>query len=288
MQSIWQDIRLIFSRPKQGLMRIIVANIAVFLVLMTIKVVLLLANQGPMFESLLEHVTLSSQPNIVLTEPWTVLSYFFVHVEVFHLLFNMLFLYWFGTIIQDFIGTQRIVQLYFWGGIAGAIAYLLMVNNFAYFIQKGPTFLNGASAGVFAIVVSAATIKPSYRVHLFLFGDVQIKYISAFYVIWSFIETTGSNAGGNIAHLGGAFMGFMYGYFINKPAKKHVFIREEKVFSVVHVAQKKVQELTTDPEKEDVVEEELNQILDKISTSGYESLSKYEKRRLFKASQKND
>lgn len=288
MQSIWQDIRMIFSRPNQGLMRIIVANIAVFLVLMTIKVVLLVANQGPMFESLLEHITLSSQSKIVLTEPWTVLSYFFVHVEVFHLLFNMLFLYWFGTIIQDFIGTQRIVKLYFWGGIAGAIAYLLMVNNFAYFIQKGPTYLNGASAGVFAIVVAAATIKPSYRVQLFLFGDVQIKYISAFYVIWSFIETTGSNAGGNIAHLGGALMGFLFGYFLNKPEKKQVFIREEKVFSVVHVAQKKVQELTADPEKEDVVEEELNQILDKISTSGYDSLSKYEKRRLFKASQKND
>jgi len=139
-------------------------------------------------------------------------------------------LYWFGTIIQDFIGTQRIVKLYFWGGIAGAIAYLLMVNNFAYFIQKGPTFLNGASAGVFAIVVAAATIKPSYRVHLFLFGDVQIKYISAFYVIWSFIETTGSNAGGNIAHLGGALMGFIYGYFMNKPAKNTCLSEKKKSF----------------------------------------------------------
>ena len=133
-------------------MRIIVANVAVFVVLMTIKVILLLTNHGSVFESLLEHITLSSQSKIVLTEPWTIFSYFFVHVEVFHLLFNMLFLYWFGTIIQDFIGTQRIVKLYFWGGIAGAIAYLLMVNSFAYFIQKGPTFLNGASAGVFAIV----------------------------------------------------------------------------------------------------------------------------------------
>jgi membrane associated rhomboid family serine protease len=122
----------------------------------------------------------------------------------------MMFLYWFGIIIQDFIGNKRLVQLYFYGGLAGAAAFLVAMNTVSFFIAKGPTFLNGASAGVFAVVVAAATIRPNYQVHLLLLGEVRIKYIAAFYVLWSFIETTGSNAGGNIAHLGGAILGFIF------------------------------------------------------------------------------
>jgi hypothetical protein len=178
--------------------------------------------------------------------------------------------------------------LFVWGGLSGAVAYLLLVNSFSYFILKGPTYLNGASAGVFAIVVAAATIKPTYRIHLFFIGDVQIKYVAAFYLIWSFIETTGTNAGGNIAHLGGALMGFMYGFYFQLPQKKNVFVKEEKVFSFVKVAKKRTYESVNEQDNQEVVEEELNQILDKISKSGYDSLSKYEKRRLFKASQKNE
>lgn len=288
MSSIWFDIKMIFNRPNQGLMRLIMLNVAIFIVLMTAKIGLLLANHGTVFSSLVEHLALSSQPLIVLKEPWTILTYFFVHIELFHLFFNMLFLYWFGLILQDFIGSERLVKLYFWGGIAGAVAYLLLVNSFSYFIMKGPTFLNGASASVFAIVVAAATIRPTYRVHLFLLGDVQIKYISAFYIIWSFIETIGNNAGGNIAHLGGAFMGFLFGYFFIKPQNTNPSKRSENVFVSVPYIQKKSTDSQVQSESEEVVEEELNRILDKISKSGYESLTKFEKRRLFKASQKNE
>jgi membrane associated rhomboid family serine protease len=288
MKSIWFDIKMIFSSPNQGLKKLIVFNIFIFLVLMVGKVTLILAGHEQTFSSFLEHVTLSSKPSIVLDEPWTIFSYFFIHIELFHLLFNMMFLFWFGIILQDFIGPERIVKLFIWGGISGAIAYLLFVNSFSYFISKGPTYLNGASAGVFAIVVAAATIKPTYRIHLFFIGDVQIKYVAAFYIVWSFIETIGTNAGGNIAHLGGAFTGFMYGFYFQFPQKNNVFVKEEKVFSFVKVTQKKVFESPNDSDNQEVVEEELNQILDKISKSGYDSLSKYEKRRLFKASQKND
>lgn len=288
MKSIWFDIKMIFNSPNQGLKKLIAFNIFIFLVLMVGKVGLILAGQEQIFSALLEHLTLSSTPIIVLKEPWTVFTYFFIHIELFHLLFNMMFLFWFGIIIQDFIGSERIVKLFIWGGISGAVAYLLLVNSFSYFISKGPTYLNGASAGVFAIVVAAATIKPTYRIHLFFIGDVQIKYVAAFYLIWSFIETTGTNAGGNIAHLGGALMGFIYGFYFQLPQKKNVFVKEEKVFSFVKVAQKRVSESMNELDNEEVVEEELNQILDKISKSGYDSLSKYEKKRLFKASQKNE
>ena len=152
------------------------------------------------------------------------------------------------------------------------------------FIAKGPTFLNGASAGVFAVVVAAATIKPNYQVHLLLFGQVRIKYISAFYVLWSFIETTGANAGGNIAHLGGAILGFIFAKnFLAASRPQAIF--EIKIKEFAQAVHQKVQPRK---ELETVPEEELNAILDKISQSGYDSLTDFEQKRLFKASQKND
>ena len=144
--------------------------------------------------------------------------------------------------------------------------------------------MNGASAGVFAVVVAAATIRPNYEVRLLLIGQVQIKYISAFYVLWSFIETTGSNAGGNIAHLGGAISGFIFAKnFLAASRPQAIF--EIKIKEFAQVVNQKIQ---SRKEPEIVPEEELNSILDKISQSGYDSLTDYEQKRLFKASQKND
>jgi membrane associated rhomboid family serine protease len=287
MKSIWQDIKLIFQQTGNGLMQIIAVNVAIFVLLSVGKVCLLLADKGAIFNGLLENLALSSVPKEVLTKPWTLISYFFIHIELFHLIFNMLFLYWFGQSLSDYLGQKKIVQLYFLGGLSGAVFYLLLLNSFSYFISKGPMLLNGASAGVYAVVIGAATLRPNYKVHLFIFGEVRIKYIAAFYVIWSFIETIGTNAGGNIAHLGGAFMGLLYA--LNFQRNKKVYVKKEsKVYSFAQIAQKKTNELLDLPDSSDIQEDELNQILDKISRSGYESLSKYEKRRLFKASQKND
>ncbi|MHA8065140.1 rhomboid family intramembrane serine protease [Aquirufa sp. ROCK2-A2] len=287
MKSIWQDIKLIFQQSDNGLMKIIIVNIAIFIVLNVAKVGLLLADQGGIFNEILQNITLSSQPKLALFKPWTFISYFFVHIELFHLIFNMMFLYWFGQILSDYIGEKKITQVFFLGGLAGAIFYLLLLNSFSYFISRGPTFLNGASAGVYAVVIAAATLRPNYGVFLFIIGEVKIKYIAFFYVIWSFIETIGSNAGGNIAHLGGAAIGLIYALNFQRP-KKIVNKKESVVFSYVQNAQKKTAELLDLPDNRDIQEDELNQILDKISKSGYDSLSKYEKRRLFKASQKND
>lgn len=287
MKSIWQDIKLIFQQSDNGLMKIIIVNIAIFIVLNVAKVGLLLADQGGIFNEILQNITLSSHPKLALFKPWTFISYFFVHIELFHLIFNMMFLYWFGQILSDYIGEKKITQVFFLGGLAGAIFYLLLLNSFSYFISRGPTFLNGASAGVYAVVIAAATLRPNYGVFLFIIGEVKIKYIAFFYVIWSFIETIGSNAGGNIAHLGGAAIGLIYALNFQRP-KKIVNKKESVVFSYVQNAQKKTAELLDLPDNRDIQEDELNQILDKISKSGYDSLSKYEKRRLFKASQKND
>lgn len=284
MRSIWTDIKNIIQQPGQGLLKIIIANGAIFIALMIVRVGLLIAGKSELFDAFFAQVSLPSSLNLILQRPWSLLTYFFLHIEVFHLVFNMMFLYWFGIIIQDFIGNKRLVQLFFYGGLAGAAAFIITMNTVSFFIEKGPNFMNGASAGVFAVVVAAATIRPNYEVRLLLLGQVQIKYISAFYVLWSFIETTGSNAGGNIAHLGGAILGFIFAKnFLAASRPQAIF--EIKIKEFAQVVNQKIQ---TKKEPEIVPEEELNSILDKISQSGYDSLTDYEQKRLFKASQKND
>jgi membrane associated rhomboid family serine protease len=288
MSAIWQDIKSIIRHPQKGMMKLIIANVFVFLLLILLKVFFILNKQTAWFDELLAWFTLSNQYKQVYSHIWTLLTYSFVHTEIFHLLFNMVFLYWFGNILTDFIGEKRLVQWYLLGGIAGGIAYLLISNSLSYFIMKGPGLLNGASASIYAIVVAAATIRPNYRVSLLFFGSVAIKYISLFYVIWSIIETTGGNGGGNIAHLGGALMGYLFG--LNFKRNWVVHEKEKpKVYSFVGSLKNEfIQKQENDRDDEEVEEDELNEILDKISKSGYESLSKFEKRRLFKASQKNN
>jgi len=284
MRSILTDIKNIIQQPGNGLMKIIVANGAIFIALMIARVGLLIAGESGLFDVFFAQVSLPSSLDLIVQRPWSLITYFFLHIEIFHLIFNMMFLYWFGTIIQDFIGNKRLVQLFFYGGLAGAAAFILAMNTVSFFIAKGPNFLNGASAGVFAVVVAAATIRPNYQVHLLLLGQVRIKYIAAFYVLWSFIETTGSNAGGNIAHLGGAILGFIFAKnFLAASKPQAIFEIKIKEF-----AQAVNQQFQARKEPETVPEDELNAILDKISQSGYDSLSDYEQKRLFKASQKND
>ncbi|MEY2793273.1 MAG: hypothetical protein RJA76_1265 [Bacteroidota bacterium] len=286
MDDIWNDIKSIFTHPQKGLMKIIITNCIIFMAIIATKVIFILGNDSLKYNTLFNWISLSNQYTFAYYKPWTFISYFFVHAEIFHLLFNMAILYWFGTILSDFTGEKQVVKLYFLGGIAGGIAYLLVSNSLSYFIMRGPALLNGASASIYAIVVAAATIRPNYRVSLFFFGMIPIKYISIFYVIWSFIETTGGNAGGNIAHLGGALMGYLFGLNFRK---KWIIHQTERPKVVSYIGSLKSEFYPhAEQEESEIEEDELNEILDKISKSGYDSLNKFEKRRLFKASQKNN
>jgi membrane associated rhomboid family serine protease len=284
MSGFWLNIQRILQQPDQGLLKIIVLNASIFVLLLLFRLISILSGNAPVYETLIESLTLSSSIPKTLQAPWTLISYFFVHVEIFHLAFNMMFLYWFGLILQEVIGNQKSVRLYFIGGIVGALAFLIAYNSIGYYQTKGISFLLGASGGVFAIVVAAATLRPNYEVHLFLIGPVRIKFIAGFYIIWSLLETVGANAGGNIAHLGGALTGFCMGYFYDRPLYFKWPTKKENVFIDAPFSGIATQRKTS----EKIDEDELNLILDKISKSGYDSLSKSEKRRLFKASQKND
>jgi len=202
-------------------------------------------------------------------------------------------MYWFGQIIGDMIGSKRITALYVLGGVVGGLLYILVYNTLPYFSSYvTSSVLLGASAGVYAIVIAAATLVPNYTMFMLFFGPVRIKYIALFYLVISVAQTTSTNAGGNIAHIGGALIGFLFvrqlkrGNDIGKPVNATLgffenFIMRDKSMKITFKNTSKVRtKNTSNPSQE-----EIDSILDKISQNGYESLNKEEKQKLFNASQ---
>lgn len=305
--GMMDEFKNAFKLPDNGLMQIIFINVAVFVVFMILRVVLTLSGGGEVYDGLMSWFIMPASMSAFLVKPWTLITYFFMHEGFMHILFNMLFLYWFGIIIKEFLGGSKVVSLYILGGIVGGLFYLLIYNLIPYFGDRVDTsVMLGASAGVYAVVVGAATLMPNYTMHLIFLGPVRIKYIAIFYVLMSFAQSTGSNAGGNLAHLGGAALGFLFikqlqsGLDMGKPV--HWFLMFVKSFFVhqpkVHVSYKRSASEKASAKKKskptssktksasstsDVSQEEIDDILDKISQYGYESLTKEEKQKLFSA-----
>ncbi len=299
--SIFDDFRASFRQSNNGLMKLILINVVVFLVLVFARFVLWVANADGLYAYLYKALAIPSAFSELLWRPWTLLSYAFTHEGILHILFNMLFLYWFGRLIAEYLGSHRVVGLYILGSLAGAAAYLLLYNLLPR-LDGVQAHMVGASAGVYAIVVGAATLMPNFTFFLLLIGPVRIKYIAAFYVLLSFIEITQVNSGGNAAHLGGALMGYLFitqlrkgrdlGAWVNaiiawfqrlfspKPKMKVTYTKKPVKSSVSgNYRQGAAEEQQGIPNQE-----EIDRILDKISLSGYESLTKEEKQKLFDAS----
>lgn len=304
--GIMGEFKNAFKLPDNGLMQIIFINVAVFIVFMILRVVMVISGGDELYNSLLSWFIMPASVSSFIVKPWTLITYFFMHEGFMHILFNMLFLYWFGLIIKEFLGGSKVVSLYVLGGIVGGLFYLLIYNLLPYFADRvSGSVMLGASAGVYAVVVGAATLMPNYSMHLLFLGPVRIKYIAIFYVLMSFAQTIGANAGGNLAHLGGAALGFLFikqlqaGADMGKPV--HWFLMFVKSFFVhqpkVHVSykrsasekatmKKKAKVKKTSSFSSNVSQEEIDAILDKISQHGYESLSKDEKQKLFSAGEK--
>lgn len=302
--GIMGEFKNAFKLPDNGLMQIIFINVAVFVVFMILQVVLRLSGAELIYESILHWVLMPAALSAFLYKPWTLFTYFFMHGGFMHIIYNMLFLYWFGIIIKEFLGGTKVISLYVLGGIAGGLFYLLIYNLIPFYADRiSGSVMLGASGGVLAVVVGAATLSPNYSIHLLFLGPVRIKYIALFYVFMSFAQTTGPNAGGNLAHLGGAALGFLFikqlqsGVDMGKPV--HWFLSFVKSFFVhqpnVHVSYKRRASEKASVKKQStstktstfksstVSQEEIDAILDKISQHGYESLSKDEKQKLFSA-----
>jgi len=304
INSFKEDFKRAWNKPNNGLMQLIIINAVVFIILAIFLVITRIIGADGLFELVYKQFTLPGRIEIFLTRPWTIITYAFSHSlnNFFHILMNMLVLYWFGRVFVEFFGSQKLINLYILGAITGGLTYLLAYNLIPYYAERVDMFngMVGASAAVYAITVAVAVYVPDYKFYLLFFGPVKVKYLVGIYIFLSIIGSVGNNAGGNIAHIGGALMGYLYivqwkrgqemGVWIYKVMEyvKSFFVRKSTI-KVTHkrtrkTSGKKRSSTTYTGSSHEVSQSEIDAILDKISEKGYDSLSKDEKEKLFNAS----
>ncbi|MDB5117088.1 MAG: rhomboid family intrarane serine protease [Mucilaginibacter sp.] len=285
--TFWENISYKVFRTSSKLNLLIGINVAVYLIINVPAILEYLFTRNSLITYYsFEYLALPAYLPKLLIRFWTPLTYMFMHDGIFHILFNMLWLYWMGQIFEEFLGEKRTIGLYLLGGFAGAILYVASYNIFPAFTQTGVLIGStavGASASVMAIIVGAATIAPNYTISLMFIGPVKLKWLVIFYIVIDFLSIAGPNAGGEIAHLGGALFGFIYVRQLQNGrdmvgAIAGIF----KSRSKLKVASTNRGKSSTDAPRQD----EVDRILDKISRTGYENLSKQEKETLFRASKK--
>ncbi len=283
---IIEDFKNEWRKKDNGLIKIILINVILFIGISFIQVIMTISGLSSFFNIFINKLMLPASFNIFIFQPWSIITYFFLHLNFMHILWNMLFLYWFGKIIQDNIGNNALISLYVLGGIIGGLLFMAIYNIIPYYSERVPeSLMLGASAGVFSVVVGSATLLPNFSFYLLLIGPVRIKYIALFYVLLSFFDVAGSNAGGEIAHMGGAIIGYIY----IKKLQNGIDIGQGLINFINLFNNKQVSEVRDEKDTnifEESSQDEIDKILDKISESGYSSLSKDEKERLFNASKK--
>lgn len=299
--SIWADIRREFDYGNM-VTRLIIVNVGVYVVVNLLWMILTHTNAGtpPLYHDILHFFSISSDWMKVLLRPWTIVTNMFLHEGFWHILWNMLFLYWFGRIVGDLLGNHRILPLYLLGGIVGALAFFISANIFPYG-EGGVRYALGASGAVMAIVTASGFLAPDYIIRLLFLGEVKLKYIVAVLILMDVIMTAGTdNTGGHFAHLGGAFFGWFFVYRLREGHDLSAslnnffdritsFFRSSKGPKVAYrnPSLKRKAHAVSDGDPEDMShQEQLDEILEKIKRSGYDSLSSEEKEFLFDASKK--
>ncbi|NVO18277.1 MAG: rhomboid family intramembrane serine protease [Bacteroidetes bacterium] len=290
-----------FIREKSALSRLIVINIAVWLVINLVGVIAYLFQTAdhPLEELWLFRIqqwfAVPAGIDQWFLKPWTTITYMFLHIDFWHLFFNMLWFYWFGKIFLQFLSNRKMIEVYLIGGIAGAFTFMLAFNFFpAFSASLGHAMALGASASVLAIVVATAVMVPDYIISLLFIGPVKIKYIALITIGLDILMLKSNNAGGHFAHLGGALAGLLY--ILASRSGKFSFSRWLGTFKIpAFFRRSRVKKVYSSPKP--MTDEEYNSrkaqnqkridsILDKIAQSGYKSLTEEEKEFLFKFSNK--
>jgi membrane associated rhomboid family serine protease len=268
--------------------RLILLNVSVFIVIQLAGVLIQLGGSDYILSAEVNgFFAMYSGIGRFLMHPWGIITYQFIHGGILHLLFNMLWLYWMGGIFREFLGSRKLLSVYLLGGMAGGVLFMLAYQFIPAFNSVSEYgMVIGASGSVLAITVAAATLVPDYTIGLLFFGQVKIKYLAVAAVILDLLSMAGPNAGGHIAHLGGALFGFIYirqlrqgrntGAWLDRLTAfiEQLFQKKKPAMRVVHR-----QKNTDQPDQETI-----DRILDKIGRSGYDSLTSREKEILLKAS----
>jgi membrane associated rhomboid family serine protease len=296
---MFEEFKNAFHRPNNAHIQLIIINVVVFVVMAVLSVVLTISEMPSFFIAIHEQIAIPAVFSDFIRKPWTIITYSFAHdlSGILHILFNMLGFYWFGKLFVEYLGSDKLIAVYVLGAIAGGALYLIFYNTIPFYMSRIPEHgMVGASAAVFAVMVAVATLLPDYSFHLLFFGAVRIKYIALIYIMISILGSVQGNAGGNVAHLGGALIGFVYtkqmqagvnwGTWITwiLDSMRKIFAPKQRVKVTYRKDEPKVQKPSTKISK--ASQEEIDIILDKISDRGYESLSKDEKEKLFNASKK--
>lgn len=296
---MFDEFKNAFQRTNNAHVQLIFINVLVFLILAVLLVFSTASGYPDFFDAIHKQLSIPAPVLTFLIKPWTIITYSFVHdlSGIFHILFNMLALYWFGKLFVEYLGSDKLIALYVLGALAGGVFYLLVYNTIPFYETRIPGGgMVGASAAVYAVLVATATLLPDYTFFLLFLGPVRIKYIALVYIVISFLGSIGGNAGGNIAHLGGALMGYIYikqlqvgvnwGGWITVVIDwiKNLFGAGPKVKVTYRKTEKQAAPPTSKAAK--ASQDEIDAILDKISDRGYESLTKEEKEKLFNASKK--
>ena len=297
--------RLSLAQANNALILLIAINMIIFVILAFLFAVFHLRYENAaaakeFYESnILSQFALPADPGRIAARPWTILTHMFTHDSVWHLLGNMLWLWVFGYIFLDLTGNRKIIPLYIYGALAGALAFVL-AYNFLPGLKQSLPFIKavGASAGVMAIAAGVTTISPGYRIFPMLFGGIPVWVLMAIYLIIDLAGIPLSNPGGHIAHLAGALTGFLFIYFFRKGYDwsewmNNFFDWVNNLFNPEKPKKGKNirQELFYKSDKQpyhktpNITEQRVNEILDKISQKGYHSLTDEEKEILKRASQ---
>ncbi|MBL4710520.1 MAG: rhomboid family intramembrane serine protease [Flavobacteriales bacterium] len=281
------------------LVRLIYVNLALFAIIKVLFLVFWLMQGGSSpNEWAQNYLAIPSDLSQLILRPWTLITYMFLHLDIWHLLGNMLWLYFLGQLFVQFLGERKLYTVYLAGGLAGASLYILFFNIFPVFESISSSAIAlGASASVMAVVVAIGTYSPNYEVRLFGMLAVKLKYIALFSFIMDVLRISNSNSGGHIAHIGGAILGFFFAkqWLKGKDITKWAGTSSDFLMAIFKPRKKNPMKVKYKRESGDKYEYKdrkqdeqasIDIVLDKISRSGYDSLSKKEKELLFKASGK--
>ncbi|MCI0522131.1 MAG: rhomboid family intramembrane serine protease [Bacteroidales bacterium] len=291
--GIWDEIKASF-RHGTSLTRLIYVNAAIFLIIKILEMISVLASRPELAATVLSYLAVPASVEALAGKPWTPITYMFLHQGFIHLLFNMLWLWWFGKIFMSYLDQRKVVSLYLMGGLAGALLYIIIFNIFPAFAGAvNVSVALGASASVMALVIATAVYLPEMELHLLFFGRIRLKYLALITFLITSVFDFSVNTGGKIAHIGGALMGLAYGYGLKNGKDIGAWLNMFIDFFVTLFKPGKRMKVTYKKPKTDYDynkikaerQKAIDHILDKISKGGYDSLTREEKEILFSESQ---
>lgn len=279
-----------FFNQKSALSRLMLINISIWIICLFISVFTWLFNISDI-SFVTKLFAVPADISSLAEKPWSIFTYMFLQEEFWHLFFNMLMLYYGGQIFLQFFSQKQLLLTYIFGGLVGALFFILAYNAFPVFEDtKTYAFALGSSASVLSILIASATYQPEYRLNLFLLGQVKMKWIAIIFVVIDLLSIPKGNSGGHIAHLGGALWGFLYAYLLKKDFDFYlIFKRKARIKVKTRNAHNYHQRPKTDEQynaERAQEQEETDKILEKIAKNGYSSLSEKEKEFLFRQSKK--